>query len=499
VSRVPATPSVEVRGATKCFDGRFAIRNVDFMAWPGEVHAVLGENGAGKSTLVSVISGLYRPDHGAVIIGGRPMAFRSPRDALRAGIGVVHQEVRLVDNLSVIENIVLGAGVRPAAGRRHLLELISETGFDLRPDAMVRDLDIGRRQQVEILKLLFRRLDVLIFDEPTTILSPPQVTELFKVFARLAAERRTVIFITHRLREVRQIADRITVLRGGQVVAAGIRPDDCSDAALTQLMIGAGGAAAREPLPEPRGGPAGAVLEIADAWVSSTTGSGLRGVSLTVVEGEVVGVAGVRGNGQRELGELAAGLLVPERGAVNRRPATVSFIPEDRVGMGLARDMSVAHNLAFHRYREAPIGRPLLLNAKWLRAFAAGLIGAYRIPADPRWNVMRLSGGNLQRVVVAREFERPSPLVVAMQPTRGLDVRSAAFVRRQLAVAVRRGAGVLLISEDLDEVLEVSGRIVVLDQGKIVAEIPRAQFDRQHIGRLMVAGSRPAEAGAEAP
>jgi len=484
--KAPSAPAaVEALGVTKVFNGRPANLDVYFHAFAGEIHTVLGENGAGKSTLTSMLAGVYRPDSGEVRVRGRKIAFHSPRDALRAGVGVVYQEFHLVENLTVLENALLGTGMRPWGRKRDAVgDQARQAGFDLPLSAPVRLLNIGHRQQVEILKLLLRDPDVLIFDEPTAVLGEAQVGELFATLDRLRRRGKAIVLITHRLREVRMVADRLTVLREGRTTAAGRRPAEFTDAALTELMVGPGtGAPARTREPAAMGE---IVLRLVGVHLSSRSGSGLRGVDLAVAAGELVGVAGVRGNGQREIAEVAAGLAPPGRGRVEHAGGDVSFIPEDRLGMGLCRRMTIGQNLALRCYRKPPIGRPWQIDRAALQSLAERQIARYGIPARADRIVTQLSGGGLQRVVVARELDQRARLIVAAQPTRGLDIRSAEFVRRRLVEAAERGVGVLVISEDLDELMAMTDRIVVLYEGCVAADVPRSDFDRQYLGTLML-------------
>ena len=485
---VPALPTIEARALFKSFSGRPANENVNFRAVAGEIQAVLGENGAGKSTLISMLSGEYFPDDGEILVFGERAAFRSPYDALRAGIGVVHQELKLIDNLSVAENVILGTGLRPGkTARERVRRKAREVGFDLNPDWPIHVLSISQRQQVEILKLLFRNLPILIFDEPTAVLGETQVSELFDVLRTLKRQGKTIILITHRLREVRAIADKLTILRRGRVAMADRSPTEFSDDELVELMVGAGSSSdqswSRHNRPE--GG--GAVLVFHDVHLSSLSGSGLRGVSFELQRGELLGVAGVRGNGQRELAELAADIVEPTSGSVERIGSEAAFIPEDRLGMGLARRLSVGENLALRIYRRPPIGRPFYKDRRALHRHAEGLIARYEIPSHHGARVTRLSGGGLQRVVVARELARDLPILVASQPTRGLDVRSSRFVSEQLLEVAQCGAGVLIVSEDLEELIELGDRILVLYEGRLSAAVERP-FDRQLLGKLIVGG-----------
>jgi len=474
--------ALSARGIRKVFDGKAANDDVDFAVRCGEVHALLGENGAGKTTLISILCGQYRPDAGTIEVAGEPRRFSSPRDALRAGVGVVHQDLRQVERFSVVENVVLGTQDAPGrASADKVAEISRELGFHLDPRAIVAGLTVGERQQLEIVKLLYRGMSVLILDEPTAVLAPQQSEQLFRALRRLADSGKAVVFISHRLPEVIAAADVVTVLRHGRVVAhrsmEGARPED-----LSLLMVGdeAGEAVVAAP-----GTPGEAVLELRDAACGSGRRA-LNGVSLSVRCGEIVGVAGVSGNGQVELAEVAAGMLTPSGGSRAVHGNSVAFIPEDRLATGLVGRMSIAENLAFRRFREPPMSRRGWLRRGQIRAHARELIERFRIPAtDDRQPVAKLSGGGLQRVIVAREITEAPDLLVAAQPTRGLDVVSARSVRRQIVEARERGAGVLLVSEDLDELMELADRVLVMLAGRVVAEFGRGQATRAEIGRSM--------------
>jgi general nucleoside transport system ATP-binding protein len=474
--------ALSARGVTKTFDGKLANDAVDFVARCGEVHALLGENGAGKTTLISVLCGQYRPDAGEIEVHGAARRFGSPRDALRAGIGVVHQDLRQVERFSVVENVVLGTSDRAnGSAERRVAEIFGELGFALDPRAIVGNLSVGERQQLEIVKLLYRGMSILILDEPTAVLAPQQSQQLFRALRRLADEGKAVVFISHRLREVTAAADVVTVLRHGRVVAhqpvAGAAPEE-----LARLMVGdeAGGTWEARP-----GTPREPVLQL--ERVSCAGGRrALAGLDLVVRRGEIVGVAGVSGNGQVELAELAAGMLEPDSGECRASGDTVAFIPEDRLATGLVAPMTVAENLAFRRFHRRPMSTSLWLRKARLRQHAHELIERFRIPVNrSHLQVGKLSGGGLQRVIVAREMTESPDLLVAAQPTRGLDVVSALAVRNQLVAARDAGAGVLLVSEDLDELLELCDRIVVMLAGRIVADVPREEVTRNELGRHM--------------
>ncbi|MDQ6818125.1 MAG: ABC transporter ATP-binding protein [Actinomycetota bacterium] len=473
---------LRARGVTKVFDGKLANDAVDFVVRSGEVHALLGENGAGKTTLVSILSGRYRPDGGQIEVDGARLRLGSPRDALRAGIGVVHQDLRQVERFSVLENVVLGTSQRANAdAHTRVSELSHDLGFDLDPRGMVDTLSVGERQQLEIVKLLFRGLAILILDEPTAVLAPQQSEQLFDALRRLAADGKAVVFISHRLREVTALANTVTVLRHGRVVAhrpvAGASPTE-----LATLMVGEG---ALGELQGRAGSPGEVVLELEQ--VSDHEGrQRLRQVSLAVRRGEIVGVAGVSGNGQVELAEVAAGLRRPAHGRRRTNAHSIAFIPEDRLATGLVAPMSIAENLAFRRFRRRPMSTPVWLRHARMREHAKHLIERFRIPtSNQRAMVASLSGGGLQRVIVAREMTEAPDLLIAAQPTRGLDVVSAQSVREHLLVARDSGAGVLVVSEDLDELLELSDRILVMLGGRVVAQLAPEETSRSEIGLYM--------------
>jgi general nucleoside transport system ATP-binding protein len=479
-----SVPVLQARGISKSFGERLANDHVDLTVYRGEIRALLGENGAGKTTLISILCGQYRPDAGHITVRGHSLSLGSPRAALKAGIGVVHQDFRLVPRFTVTENVVLGTnawGHRKAesdvATRAHV------AGFRLDPRAPAWELSVGELQQLAILKLLYRGLDILILDEPTAVLSPPQAEELFMSMRRLAADGKSIIFITHRLREVTQVADEVTVLRHGRVVA------DQSVAGLNYhqmgiLMVGASDA---DRIIEGRAEAAGeSLLELESVSVEGRGVKALDGVDLVVRRNEIVGIAGISGNGQTALAEVAAGIVRPASGRRICSASALAYIPEDRLNRGLVGTMSIADNLAFRRYRNPSMSHPLWLWTGRIAALARGLIDTFNIPTNrPRSMVSELSGGGLQRVLLARELSEEPDVIIAAQPTRGLDVASAAMVRRQLLGHRERGAGVMLISEDLDEVLELSDRVLVIFKGAIVAEYAGKDLDRAEIGLRM--------------
>jgi ABC-type uncharacterized transport system ATPase subunit len=502
--------AVAVRGITKRFPGVLANDGVDFEAGAGEVHALLGENGAGKSTLSNILTGLYRPDAGEIHLYGRPVEFHTPRDALDAGICMVHQHFRLVEPFSVAENVVLGDHrgegrsfrLRPRATERRVAEISKRYGLHVDPRARVWQLSLGEQQRVEILKALYREARILILDEPTAVLTPQEADVLFETLREMAAEGRTVIFISHKLHEVKAVADRVTVLRNGRTIAT-VPTAEATPRSLASLMVGRelGGErderAARTP--------GEVVLRLDGVWADGDRGApAVRGASLDVRAGEIVAIAGVAGNGQRELAETIAGIRTATRGAVTvdgRRlrgdpraalAAGVAYVPEDRLGTGVAPSLSIAANLVLRSYRRPPASAGPLLRPRGIRDRAVELIARYSIAAPgPAAPARLLSGGNLQKVVLAREFSGRPKLLVAASPTRGLDVGAIETVHAYLRDAADDGVAVLLISEDLDEILTLADRIAVIYEGAVVGEMARAEADVDEIGLLMAGGHDP--------
>lgn len=504
----PPSPAVQMRGITKRFPGVLANDHVDLEVYPGEVMALLGENGAGKSTLMNILSGLYRPDQGEILIHGRPIHLHSPRDAIANGVGMVHQHFMLVETLTVAENVILGldtVGWVPRMEKVHRrIEALSEQyGLRVDPAAYIWQLSVGEQQRVEILKLLYRGADILILDEPTAVLTPQESAELSRTLRRMADEGKAVIFITHKLDEVMAFADRVTVLRAGKVVAT-LRTAETNKAELARLMVG------REVLfrLEKRVCRPGEIaLEVENLQALSDKGlPALRGVSFQICAGEILGIAGVAGNGQRELAEVITGLRRATGGSVrvygqditNCSPrevieAGVSHIPGDRVGVGLVPNLPVSDNLAMKAYRHPPLARGPLLDRGAMRDFARRLIEAFRIATpSPQTPVRLLSGGNQQRVVLAREITASKGVLVAVYPTRGLDVGATEAVRRSLLDERDRGAAILLISEDLDELMQLSDRIAVIYEGEIMGVVVPEETTPEAIGLLM-AGQRAEE------
>jgi ABC-type uncharacterized transport system ATPase subunit len=500
--------AVAMRGITKHFPGVLANDGVDFEAAQGEVHALLGENGAGKSTLSNILTGLYRPDEGEIELYGEPVHFHSPRDALDAGVSMVHQHFRLVEPFTVAENVVLGDHrdvgrtfrLRPRAVERRVAELAGRFGLAVHPRARIWQLSVGEQQRVEILKALYRDARILILDEPTAVLTPQEAEGLFATLRSMADDGRTVIFISHKLHEVKAVADRVTVLRGGRSIAT-TSVQDATPRSLAALMVGREVDIARRV--ERSGEQGDVVLEVGQLFADGDRGgSAVKGVSLLVRAGEILAVAGVAGNGQRELAEALTGLRTATSGSVRvggrrispGRPraairAGMAYVPEDRLGTGVAPGLSVASNVVLKSYRRPPISLGPLLRLGSIRERAVRLIDEYGVrPAGPDVPARQLSGGNLQRVLLAREFSGDPRVLVAASPTRGLDVAAIETVHRFLREAAARGVAILLISEDLDEIRALADRLVVMYEGEIVGEGDAESTSVEEIGLLMAGG-----------
>jgi len=514
---VPTNPALRVRGLVKRFPGVVANDGVSIDLLPGEVHAVLGENGAGKSTLMEMVYGRYAPDAGAMELGGRPYVPQTARDAIRAGVGMVHQHFLLIPAFTVAENIVLGAEPRrgplydEAAAERNVAELAKRYGLAVDPGALVRDLPVGLRQRVEILKAFYRDARVLILDEPTAALTVGEAAELFTAMRQFAAQGIAIAFVTHKLDEVMRVSDRVSVMRRGKMVLSGKPTSQTDPGELARLMIG------RELAPPRRArtGSAGApVLETRGLTVPASLGSpGLVAVDLAVRAGEVVGLAGVEGNGQGALVSALSGVLPASGGAIlldardmTRTSAAVrverglAVIPADRQEEGLVLSFTVAENIALRHFRRPPFSHGPILDWAAIRRRAAELVQAYDVrPPAPEAYAANLSGGNQQKVILAREVSGEPRAVVAAQPTRGLDILATDFVHRRLLELRDRGCAVLLVSLDLDEIFALSDRIAVIVRGQIVAWREAAATTPEEVGALMLSAIQEhAEEGADA-
>jgi ABC-type uncharacterized transport system ATPase subunit len=503
-------PVLELRGITKQFPGVLANDHIDFDLRRGEVHALLGENGAGKSTLMSILYGLYTADSGEILMNGNPVTISSPKDAINLGIGMVHQHFMLIPVMTVTENIVLAnepvhAGILldENAAEQRVEEVARTFKFAVDPHARIENITVGQQQRVEIMKALYRNADIVILDEPTAVLTPQEALELFEILRTLTREGISIIFITHKLNEVLEIADRITVLRRGKKVET-IPREGATEDALARAMVG------REVLlrvEKPPANPGEVLLRVEDLHVRDDRGlEAVRSVSFDVRAGEIVGIAGVDGNGQSELIDALTGLrgvtsgniTVPGKDltratARETLDAGIGHIPEDRHRRGLVLDFSLAENLVLHDYRKEPFSRLGWINPRrWIR-WAAGLLREFDVRGGgPTTRGGSLSGGNQQKVVIAREVSRDPSVLIAAQPTRGLDVGAIEFVHRRLVEQRDARKAVLLVSLELEEILSLSDRILVLYEGRIVAEFP-PDVSEEEVGIAMT-GARQREA-----
>jgi ABC-type uncharacterized transport system ATPase subunit len=498
-------PVLEVRGVTKAFPGVIANDDVSLTLRQGEVHCLLGENGAGKSTLMHTVFGLHQPDAGQILVRGEPVRFRSSADAIAHGIGMVHQHFQLIPVFTVTENVVLGDEVRRGplldlkTARTRVRELADRYGLEIDPEAKVGDLSVGEQQRVELIKALFREADILVLDEPTAVLTPGEVDQLFDVVRSLTAQGKSIIFITHKLREVLAVADRVTVLRGGRVVGEA-NPAEATAQSLATLMVGRDVSFTIDKAPSQPGRP---VLRVSDLSVTDDRGATtVEGLDLEVRAGEIFGIAGVEGNGQRELVEALMGMRPKASGTVeidghdvtHASPRKVielgvGHVPEDRTKHGLVAPFSIGDNLVLNRFRNRPFARRGLRQDAAIRERAATLVQRFDVrTTSPDLPVSTLSGGNQQKVIIARELTGDPKLVVAAQPTRGLDVGSIEFIHKEIVRLRDQGAAVLLVSAELDEVLNLSDRIGVIYRGALVGTFDRADATRDRLGLLMACG-----------
>ncbi|GAB4118177.1 MAG: ABC transporter ATP-binding protein [Roseiflexaceae bacterium] len=496
------TPVLEVRNITKRFPGVLANDQISFTLEPGEIHAFLGENGAGKSTLMNILYGLYAPDEGEILVNGKSVAIRGPNDAIRLGLGMVHQHFMLVPTLTVAENVTLGTEItngllldaRKANAR--IRELSQQYGLDVPPDAIVHDLPVGVQQRAEIIKTLYRGADILILDEPTAVLTPQEADDLFIVIESLRKQGKSIIFISHKLREVLAIADRITVLRRGRVVGTAL-PKESTEESLASMMVGRDVVLT---VPKSESHPGADVLVVEHLKVFDDRKSvAVDDLSLTVRAGEVLGIAGVQGNGQTELVEAITGLrpLVHGRVLVEGKDLTsapprdvieagVAHVPEDRHRHGLVLSYPIADNMVLSNYYHEPFAKGVVINEAAIIDQAEQLVEKFDVRTSSAVALAStLSGGNQQKVVIAREFSRPIKLLIAAQPTRGIDVGSIEFIHRGIVRQRDEGVAVLLVSAELDEILALADRIAVMFKGKIIATVPREQATREGIGLLM--------------
>jgi ABC-type uncharacterized transport system ATPase subunit len=499
---------LELRGITKRFPGVVANDNVNLTLNTGEVLSLIGENGAGKSTLMSVLYGMYKPDEGDILLDGSPKVFTSPADAIAAGIGMVHQHFMLVPVFTVAENVVLGVEPTGALGKLHIdearrmvREISDKYSLDLDPDAVIEDLPVGVQQRVEIVKVLLRDAKVVVFDEPTAVLTPSEIIEFFEIVKTLVSAGRGVVFITHKLKEALNIADRIAVLRRGKVVGE-VDPKTATESQIAEMMVGR----PVQLIVNKNSASAGdVVLKVADLTVLDADGrKHVENVSFEVRAGEIVGVAGVQGNGQTELVEALTGLRKATGGTITldgkdlthsnpreRHQLGMAHIPEDRQRQGLVGGLSVAENLVLTRYHDDQFSHGVVVDWDAANAIADTLISEYDIRTPSKeTGVGTLSGGNQQKVIVARELSRDLRLTIAAQPTRGVDVGSIEYIHSRIVKERDAGTAVLIVSTELEEVMALSDRLLVMYRGRVVAELDPKKSTPMEVG-LYMAGSRP--------
>ena len=502
--------AMQMKGITKRFPGVLANDKIDFDLKKGEIHALLGENGAGKTTLMNILYGLYHPDEGEIYIDGKLITISSPHDAIKLGLGMVHQHFMLIPVMTVAENIILGVEktrtlsflgefgkIDILTAKEEIRRLSHQYGLDIDPDAYVKDLPVGTQQRVEIIKALYRGAQILILDEPTAVLTPQETDDLFKVLRSLIDRGISVIFISHKLKEVLEISDRITVLRNGKVVGS-TTPSEATEASLASMMVG------REViLTVPKGppNPKEIVLKVENLYVKDKRGyEAVNGASFYVRAGEVLGIAGVQGNGQTELVEALTGLRKASSGSIYLKDKNitnapsreiiqngVAHVPEDRHEYGMVLSYSIADNLVLCSYYQPPFSKDgLWLDHRMIEQHARELVQQYDIRTPSVYTLGKsLSGGNQQKMVVAREFSRPISLLIASQPTRGLDVGSIEFIHRRIIEQRDAGVAVLLVSAELDEIMSLSDRIAVMYRGQIIDSLDANEADRETLGLRM--------------
>lgn len=510
VLELPLAPdpayALQARDVTKRFPGIVANSRINLDLKPGEIHALLGENGAGKSTLMNTLYGLYRPDEGNIYVKGKEVHFSGPNDAIAVGIGMVHQHFMLIPPLTVTENIMLGGETTHGAGildrasaAKRIRQLSTEYSLQVDPDARIEDLPVGAQQRVEILKAFYRNADVLILDEPTAVLTPQEALDLFAIMRRLADDGKAIVFITHKLKEVLAIADRISVLRLGRIVDTA-DPRTSTEAHLASLMVGRSVLLQVDKKPSQ---PGQTVLTIENLVVlDNRKHAAVDGLNLQVRGGEIFGIAGIEGNGQTELVEALTGLRKPQSGkiSVGERDVThartrdlinlgLAHVPEDRHKHGLVLTYPISDNMCLSTYDEEPLARAGFRQRGPILDFARRLVKKFDVRTTSVQALARnLSGGNQQKTILARELSREIKLLVASQPTRGLDVGSIEFIHKQIIAQRDEGVAVLLVSAELDEVLSLSDTIGVIYKGKLVATMPREEATREKLGLLMTGG-----------
>ena len=499
------TPLLEMRNIVKVYpDGTKALKGVDVQVYKGEILGLLGENGAGKTTLMKILFGMLKPTKGTILLNGKETHFKSPADALASGIGMVHQHFTLVEVFNALENIILGmeghsllSKINVDNARKKLQSLMDELNFQVPLDIPVENLPVGIQQRIEILKMLYRDIDLLILDEPTAVLTPIEVKELFAVLKKLKSQGKTIIFISHKLNEVMEITDRVTVIRRGKVIGT-VQTKDATPQLLARMMVGRDVVLRIEKPPKE---PGEAILHVEDLWVKGDRGEdAVRGISFDVRAGEIFGIAGVEGNGQSELIEAITGLRKVEKGRIQvndmdvtgKKPRDlyeigIAHIPEDRTHMGLILEMTVMENaiLGMHWWKEFSRAG-VLMNWKRVENHTKLLVEEFDINSPgARAPVKSLSGGNQQKLIVAREVSKKPELIVAAQPTRGVDVASTEYIRNYLVKLRNEGKAVLLVSADLDEVLQLSDRMAIMYEGQFMGVVDPNAVTEEQIGLMM--------------
>ena len=502
-------PAIELKGISKAFGPVQANKDISLSVQPGTIHGIVGENGAGKSTLMSILYGFYKADAGEIWINGKQTQIPDSQAAIRAGIGMVHQHFKLVENFTVVENVILGAEdgamLRPSIGkaRKLLTDLAHEYGLEVDPDAVVEELSVGHQQRVEILKQLYRHADILILDEPTGVLTPAEADQLFRILGRLREEGKTIILITHKLREIMDATDTVSVMRRGEMTAT-VKTSDTSPPELAELMVGRKVLLRVDKAPAE---PGETILEVEDLRVVDGAGvERLKGISLDIRAGEILGIAGVAGNGQSELLEVLGGMIPASGGTVrlrgeeidltgdksdgqSRRARGIAHVPEDRQVEGLIMPYEAWENVAFGYHHDARYqASRLLMSLSAIKSDCADKMGRYDVrPPNPRLPARNFSGGNQQKIVVAREMDRVPDLLLVGQPTRGVDIGAIEFIHQQIVSLRDQGKAILLVSVELDEILGLSDRIVVMFDGQIMGERLAGETDEAELG-LMMAG-----------
>ncbi len=501
------SPAIELKGISKAFGPVQANKDISLSVQPGTIHGIVGENGAGKSTLMSILYGFYKADSGEIWINGELTPIPDSQSAIRAGIGMVHQHFKLVENFTVVENVILGAEdgalLRPSVSkaRRLLTELAEEYGLDVNPDAVVEDLSVGHQQRVEILKQLYRHADILILDEPTGVLTPAEADQLFRILGRLKEEGKTIILITHKLREIMDVTDTVSVMRRGEMTAT-VKTSQTSPQQLAELMVGRKVLLRVDKAPAQ---PKDTIVTVENLTVSDEAGvERLKGISLEIRAGEILGIAGVAGNGQSELLEVLGGMIPASGGVVtlngqsidltgkasdagSRRERGIAHVPEDRQAEGLIMPYEAWENVAFGYHHDPKYQlNGFLMDHAAIKADCADKMERYDVrPRNPRLPARNFSGGNQQKIVVAREMERNPDLLLVGQPTRGVDIGAIEFIHQQIIALRDQGKAILLVSVELDEILGLSDRIAVMFDGQIMGERLPDQTDEKELGLLM--------------